>query len=54
VRRHFRFEAKRSETEAKFFRFDAKKSAFFASMRNENEMKRKQNEKSENLKARKG
>jgi hypothetical protein len=52
VRRHFRIVAKGSETEAKFFRFDAKK-VFFRLFRidakrrtlkrNENETKRKQN-----------
>jgi hypothetical protein len=55
VRRHFRFEAKLSETEAKFFSLWCEKSAFFtcfASMRNveicsKTKMgtKRKQNEK---------
>ncbi len=51
VRRHFRFEAKWSETEAKFFSLRCKKSAFFAcfaSMRNveiwsEMKMERSQN-----------
>jgi hypothetical protein len=45
VRRHFRFEAKRSETEAKFFRLfciDAKRRNL---KRNENETKQTRNEK---------
>jgi hypothetical protein len=55
VRRHFRFEAKWSETEAKFFRFDAKKVCFFCLFhidakrknlkRNENGTKQKRSEK---------
>ncbi len=46
--RHFCFEAKWSETKAKFFRFDAKKVLFrlFSHLKcNKNEMKRKGNEK---------
>ncbi len=44
---HFRFEAKWSETEAKFFSFDARKVFFacFRIKRNENEKKRKRHEK---------
>jgi hypothetical protein len=55
VRRHFRFEAKRSETEAKFFSLRCEKKGFFRLFRidakrrnlkrNENGTKRKQNEK---------
>jgi hypothetical protein len=55
VRRHFRFEAKWSETEAKFFSLRCEKKGFFCLFRidakhrnlkwNENRTKRKQNEK---------
>ncbi len=59
VRRHFRFEAKWSETEAKFFSLRCEKKWFFRLFRidakhrnlkrNENETKRKRNEKEAKL-----